>query len=312
MNIGDIRRIAVVGAGLMGHAIAQEFALTGYEVHTYNRSEEKLQQAEKNIRANLHMLMTIGMVTQEQTEQVLNNIHPSIVLEDVVADADVVIESVAENLELKREIFRQLDALCPERTILATNSSTLVPSLLASATRRPHKVVGAHYFYPPHLLPLVEVVCGPETSDETISIIRDLLIRAGKSPAVVRKEVPGFLGNRLQAAILREAISIVQRGIATPEDVDIVVKTGFGRRYAAAGPFEIAEIQGLDLLSAAAPYLMPDLESSPELAPVLKEKVERGELGMKTGKGFYEWTPESAEALKQRIARVLIQIAQFD
>ena len=311
MKVDDIRSIAIVGAGLMGHAMAQEFALAGYEVHTYNRTEEKLQQTIKSIQANLQMLISLGMVSQEQAEQVLKNIHPGTVLKDVVADADVVIESVFENLKLKQEIFQELDKLCPERTILATNSSTLVPSKLASVTQRPDKVLGTHYFNPPHLLPLVEVVCSSETSDETITTICDLLTKVGKSPAIVRKEVPGFIGNRLQAALVREALSIVEQGIASPEDVDLVIKKGFGRRYAAAGVFEILEIAGWDLVLAATPYVLPYIENSTEISPLVKDKVDRGELGVKTGKGFYEWTPESAEALKQRIGRALVKIAQF-
>lgn len=311
MKVDDIRSIAIVGAGLMGHAMAQEFALAGYEVHTYNRTEEKLQHTIKSIQANLQMLRSLGMVSQEQTEQVPKNIHPSTVFKDVVVGTDVVIESVFENLELKQEIFQELDKLCPEHTILATNSSTLVPSKLASVTQRPDKVIGTHYFNPPHLLPLVEVVCGPETSDETITTICDLLTKVGKSPAIVRKEVPGFIGNRLQAALLREALSIVEQGVASPQDVDVVIKKGFGRRYAAAGVFEIFEIAGWDLIFAAAPYLLPYIENSTELSPLVKDRVGRGELGVKTGKGFYEWTPESAEALKQRIERALVKIAQL-
>ena len=187
----------------------------------------------------------------------------------------------------------------------------MVPSKLASVTQRPDKVIGTHYFNPPHLLPLVEVVCGPETSDETITTICDLLTKVGKSPAIVRKEVPGFIGNRLQAALLREALSIVEQGVASPQDVDIVIKKGFGRRYAAAGVFEIFEIAGWDLVFAAASYLLPYIENSTELSPLVKDRVGRGELGVKTGKGFYEWTPESAEALKQRIGRTLVKIAQL-
>ena len=187
----------------------------------------------------------------------------------------------------------------------------MLPSKLASVTRRPDKVLVAHYFNPPYLLPLVEVVRHKETSDETVTTIYDLLTKVGKNPAIVQKEVPGFIGNRLQAALLREALSIVERGIASPQDVDTVVKNGFGRRYAAAGPFEIFEIVGWDLVLAAAQYLIPDTEPSTEISPLLREKVERGELGVKTGKGFYEWTQESAEALKQRIGQVLVKIAQL-
>jgi 3-hydroxybutyryl-CoA dehydrogenase len=311
IDVDDISRLAIVGAGLMGHGIAQEFALAGYEVHIHDITEGKLQKAIKNIQANLKMLIEIGTVTQKQAESVMKNIHPSTELKDMVVEVDVVIEAVLENLELKQEIFQKLDQLCPKHTILASNTSTLMPNMLASTTQRPDKVLVTHYFNPPYLLPLVEIVRHKETSDETVTTIYDLLTRVGKSPVIVQKEVPGFVGNRLQYALFREALSIVEQGIATPQDVDTIVKTGFGRRYAAAGPFEIWELAGWDLILAATQYILPDLESSTGMSPVLKDKVETGDLGVKTGKGFYDWTPESAEALKQKIGQILVKIAQI-
>jgi len=311
MLVDDIKRIAVVGAGLMGHGIAQEFALAGCEVHLNDLTEEKLQQAMEDIQANLQRLTTFGLVTQEQAESTPARIHTSTVLGEVVADADLVVEAVFENLELKQQLFQQLDNLCPERTILASNTSTLMPSLLASATGRPDRVLVTHYYNPPYLVPLVEVVRGPGTSDEVIETIYELLAKVGKSPVIVQKEAPGFIGNRLQIALFREALSIVERGIASPQDVDTVVRNGIGRRWAAAGPFEIWGIAGWDLIHAAWLYLVPHIESSTKVPSLLKEKVEQGELGVKTGKGFYEWTPESAEALTRRIAQALIEIAQW-
>jgi 3-hydroxybutyryl-CoA dehydrogenase len=172
-------------------------------------------------------------------------------------------------------------------------------------------VLIAHYFNPPYLLPLVELVRHPATSDATVATMHDLLTKVGKKPAIVQKEVVGFIGNRLQAALFREAISLVERGIASAQDVDTVVKNGFGRRYAAAGPFEVWELAGWDFILAASRYLTPTLESSSEISALLQEKVARGELGTKTGQGFYEWTPESVEALKKRIGQALATIAQL-
>lgn len=311
MNVDDVKRLAIVGAGLMGHGIAQEFALAGYQVHIHDVDEDKLQTATENIKANVHMLLETGKIIPEIAESALTNIHTGTELKDAVTKADVVIEAVFENLELKQEIFKKLDRLCPAHTIFASNTSTLMPSMLASATQRPAKVLVTHYFNPPHLLPLVEVVRHKETSDETVNLIYDLLTAIGKSPAIVQKEVPGFIGNRLQLALFREALAIVEQGIASPSDVDLVVKTGFGRRYTAAGPFEIWEIAGWDLVMAVTQYLLPDLESSKQISPLLKEKIEAGELGVKTGKGFYDWTPESAEALKEKIGRALTTIAEL-
>jgi 3-hydroxybutyryl-CoA dehydrogenase len=311
MQVDDITNIAVVGSGLMGHGIAQEFALAGFNVNINDISKEKLDLAMKNIRENLQMLIDIGSITEEQADATLENIASTTGLEDTVSAADVVIEAVSENLELKKDIFARLDRFCSKHAILASNTSSLMPSKLASSTRRPDKVLVTHYFNPPYLLPLVEIVRHDETSDETVSVIYDLLKKVGKSPAIVQKEAPGFVGNRLQMALFREALSIVEQGIAKPEDVDIVVKTGFGRRYAAAGPFEIWGLAGWDLILNIARYLLPDLESSTEMPPLLKSKVESGELGAKTNKGFYEWTHESAEALKQKMADMLVEIEKM-
>jgi 3-hydroxybutyryl-CoA dehydrogenase len=186
-----------------------------------------------------------------------------------------------------------------------------MPSKFASVTRRPDKVLVVHYFNPPLLIPLVEVVRGEDTSNETVTTVCDLLTQMGKSPVVVEKEAPGFIVNRLQVALLREALSLVRQGIASPRDVDTAMKTSMGRRWAVAGVFEVFDLAGWDVLQAIVSEVLPHVESSSEVPALLQEKVERDELGVKTGQGFYEWTPETAEALKQRIAKALIAIAQW-
>ena len=308
MKADEIRQIAVVGAGLMGHGIAQEFALFGYDVRLHSRSEESLQKALQNIRDNLDRVVELGLVTREEAASVPTRIRTGTHLAETVQDADLVIESVYEDLALKRQIFAALDQACPQRTILASNTSGLMPSEFASVTRRRDKVLVAHYANPPYLIPLVEIVPTEWTSDATIATVSDLLNKLGKRTIVVRREVPGFILNRLQVALLREALWLVENGVATPQDVDVGIKSSIGRRWAVAGIFEIFEIAGWDLLMAIASGIQPHLASAPEVSPVLREKVERGELGVKTGKGFYEWTPESAAELKQRIATALIKI----
>ena len=310
MKVEEIHRIAVIGAGLMGHGIAQEFALAGYDVRLHDVDAGKLRKAGQNIQRNLDMLAGLGLVTKAQAESSRRRIIDCTVMNDAVEEADLVVEAVFEDLNLKQETFRILDESCPPRTILASNTSTLLPGLLASATDRPDRVLVAHYFNPPYLLPLVEIVRHAKTSEETVRTLYGLLKKIGKTPVIVQKEVPGFVGNRLQAALFREALSIVQEGVATPEDVDIVVKNGFGRRLAASGVFEIWEIAGWDLISSVCENLFPDLNASTVIPPLLKGMVDRGELGTKTGKGFYQWTPESTMALKERIARILSKIAQ--
>ena len=311
MKPDEIRNVAVIGAGLMGHGIALEFALGGLDVRLHDISREKLDEGMLNIRKDFSMLVAAHLATQQQADAALQNIHPSIILEEVAVNVDVVVEAVFENLEIKRSIFSRLDAICQPGAIFSSNTSTLLPSSIASATRRPDKVLVTHYFNPPFLLPLVEVVRGAQTSDETITVIVEFLKKLGKSPALVQKEVPGFIGNRLQMAMLREALSLIERGIASPQDIDVVIKNSFGRRLSTAGVFEIFEIAGWDLIRQVALNLLPSIASSTELSPILQDKVERGELGVKTGKGFYQWTPESSEALRHRISTALINIQKF-
>ena len=211
---------------------------------------------------------------------------------------------------MKRPLFAKLDALCPDRTILASNTSTILPSALAAATGRSDRVLVAHYFNPPHLLPLVELVRHAGVSDQTVATMHALFTKIGKAPAIVQKELPGFIGNRLQFALFREAMALVEAGIATPADVDTVVKTGFGRRYAAAGPFEIWAAAGWDIVLASGENVVANLSTAGEVSHLIRDKVEAGDLGMKTGKGFVEWTPEGIEAAKRRMGQMLITIAQ--
>ena len=311
MNVDDIRQVAVVGAGLMGHGISLVFALGGYQVRLNDLSEESLQQATANIRTNLDTLRRMGLLDGRQAAGAPDRIRTSTSLHDTVADADVVIEAVFEDLDLKRRVFGELDELSPERTILASNTSTFMSSQLAPATGRPDKVVVANWWNPPYLLPLVEVVRGPETSNDTVETLAELLTKAGKRPVVLQKESLGFIGNRMQIALLREAISIVERGIASAEDVDTVVKNSFGRRLAVAGPFEVFDIAGWDTIRAILSQLIPEIESSRDVPALIEEMVDKGDLGLKSGQGFYPWTSEAAASLRQRIAQALATIEQL-
>ena len=311
MAAEKIQKIAVAGAGLMGHGIAQEFAAAGYQVKMYDLSDDALHQAQQRIESNLLLLQEAELVTAAQSQKALENLSASTKLDEVVGDADLVVEAIAEKLEVKQEIFRRFDEWCPQHTILASNTSTFMPSKLAQVTGRADKVLVTHYFNPPFLMPLVEIVRSPATSETTIKTVYDLLEGLGKSPVVVQKEVPGFIGNRIQAAALREALALVEEGVATPQEVDTVIKTSIGRRWAVAGVFEIAEIAGLDLKLAIVEQLFPEIASTQEVSHLLRDKVAQGDLGFKSGKGFYEWPLEAAEALRQRVAHALIEIARW-
>lgn len=307
----DIQRIAVIGAGLMGHGIALEFAAYGYDVALHDCDPAQLERAAGAIAQGLDRLRDQGRISGGMAAAAPDRIVAGTDLAAAVGDVDLIVEAAPEDLALKQRLFGQIDAAAPVGAIVASNTSTFMPSQLAPATNRPQRVLVAHYFNPPHLLPLVELVRGPETSDATIETMRSLYRGIGKQPAVVQREALGFVGNRLQNALLREALAIVEAGVATPEDIDTIVKSGFGRRLAVAGPFEIADAGGVDVWLTVAGLLFPDLAISAAPPAFAREIVTRGDLGLKTGRGFYDWTPEEAAALRERMGQGLAAIARL-
>ncbi len=311
MDVGEIRKIGVVGAGLMGHGIAQEFAMADYDVALHDISEEMLIQAQANMRRNLGIMAEAGMVSRQSADSVPDAVRFSVNLSEVVGDADYIVEAITEDLPLKQRVFAEMDKLCPDHTVMASNSSTFMPSSVASATMRPDKVLVTHYFNPPHFVPLVEVVRHAGTSDSTFNTAMRLLERIGKRPVCVRKEVPGFIGNRLQFALLRECLSLVEQRVATPQDIDAVVKNSFGRRLAVAGPFEVFDAAGWDTIFAILTELAPDLDASDTASEVAAQNVRQGRLGLKSGAGFYDWSTEDGQRLRDRIAHALIEIEKW-
>ncbi len=295
----------------MGHGIAIEFALAGYDVRLHSRSEESLERAREMIGDGLERLRDLGRVSEQQAESVPGLVRMSTDLGELVGDADLVIESIYEDIDAKTKLFAQLSELCPDRTILASNTSSFLPSRLAAATTRPEKVINAHFLNPPFFVPLVEVVPTEETSKETTSVVMELLTTLGKQPILVEREAPGFVASRLQMALLREALWLVENEVASAEDVDKAISAGLGRRWATAGVLQVLEVAGWDLISRVAADVFPHLSNADDPA-LLLEMVERGDIGVKVGKGFYDWTPEKAEELRRRIAQGLVEIDRLD
>lgn len=312
MTLEEILHIAVIGAGLMGHGIAQEFATAGYTVHLHDITDEKLATAQAQIEENLHLLAENGIITAENIASTLQRIQTTTDLVEVAENADFVVEAVTENLPLKQQIFSELDAICQPHTILASNTTALMPSQIGAKAQRRDKILNTHYFNPPYLIPLVELIPSPETSADTVSVTKELLMHVGKTPAVLEKEALGFVGPRLQAALIREAIFIVEQGIASAETIDLVVRNSFGRRLSAAGPFEVFELAGWDLVLAAFEELYRELNSSTEINPLLRDMVEAGKVGVKYREGFYKWNDENLQALRDRMNRALIQQAKAE
>jgi 3-hydroxybutyryl-CoA dehydrogenase len=292
-----MEKIAVIGAGLMGHGIAQVFAVKGHKVAIHDPSPEALAGVPERICANLRSL---GL-----DESFVERISLHDTLKDAVKDADIVFEAAPENIALKQGIFEQMSAMTHAGCILASNTSVIPIGEIAARAVNPGRILGTHWWNPPYLIPLVEVIQAPCTGTVYIEKCMDILQRAGKAAVHVKRDVPGFVGNRLQHALWREAISIVAAGICDAETVDLVVKNSFGMRLPVLGPLENADLVGLDLTLAIHNVILRHLEASPEPSPLLERYTAGQRLGMKTGRGFYEWTPESAQRVRNRLTRHL-------
>ncbi len=299
MKVDEIRNICNLGTGTMGFGTALLFAMNGYTVRMFGRSDASIERGFASIRDALGMYKENGLVAEETIPAILERIIGCTTLEDATRDADFVIESIAENLDTKREVWTRVEELTGPDTIFATNTSGLSPSAIAEPLKRKENFVVAHFWNPPHLVPLVEVVPGQYTAKETVEVTWKLIEKIGKKPVALKREALGFIGNRLQLALLREALYIVEQGIATPEAVDTAVKYSIGRRLATTGPLESADLGGLDIFCNIASYLNADLCNESGPSAMLKDAVKDNRLGAKTGTGIYDWTPESLAKIKR-------------
>jgi 3-hydroxybutyryl-CoA dehydrogenase len=292
-------RIAVVGAGLMGHGIAQVFALAGHAVTIYDSVAATLDSAKVRIATNLKDL--------GDDPSALERVTPKDELADAVRDADYVVEAVLEDLPQKQKLFGEIERHVRPDTILASNTSVIPITRIMGGLKRRGRALGTHWWNPPYLVPLVEVIGTQWTTQSAIDWTIRLHADAGKTPVHVKKDVPGFVGNRLQHALWRECIALVQNGICDAETVDTVIKASFGRRLAVLGPLENADLVGTDLTLAIHKTVLPDLDRTPGPSPYLEQLVADGKLGMKSGEGFRTWTAEQQAALRLRVLQHLKQ-----
>ena len=301
MELSQIKNITVVGSGIMGHGIAQTFALGGYEVTLNDLTDDLLNKAVQQIRSNLNTFVEFGITTSGGTEKALSRIKTSKNLKEAASESDFVVEALPEVMELKKRIVKELDETCPSHTIIASNTSGLSLTEMVSDIRRRDQAIIAHWYNPPHIIPVVEIVKGRYTSDQTLDLVYQLLMSIGKKPVKILKEVPGFLGNRLQFALYREALYCLKEGIASAEDIDLAVKGSYGFRLPTLGPLETSDFGGLDTYLHIAEYLFKEIDRSTEPPEFLREKVKQGKLGVKAGEGFFRYTPEEAEKkIKER------------
>jgi 3-hydroxyacyl-CoA dehydrogenase len=289
----------------MGHGIAQVLALGGCKVVLQDVDRSILENALEKIRANFQVLGDARWVGRASAEKALARISTTTDLEEAAARADFVTEAVSEDLELKRRIFERLDAATPEHAILASNTSTLKITDIGAHLRKSDRVVTTHWFNPPYLVPVVEIVRGEKTSAETVDLTSEFLKKMGKEPVRVLKEVPGFLINRIQTAMFREVLSLLEMGVAEPAEIDRAVMGSFALRLPINGPLKTVDLGGLDIWYKGMKYLYPFFDNSREPQKVMREKVEAGFLGRKTGKGFYEYAPGGGDEERERDRKMI-------
>ncbi|MGH9720129.1 MAG: 3-hydroxyacyl-CoA dehydrogenase family protein [Bryobacteraceae bacterium] len=301
---------AVIGTGMMGPGIAGTLALGGVRASIVSRSAESARKGLDAAHGQIGLLEQSGLVSAERAGRARELLDATDAFDDAIRRADLVIESAPENMEFKQELFARLDAIARPDAVLTTNTSGLSITAIASRCRRPERILTTHFWNPPHLMPLVEIVLGEKTLREIAEKVRALLAHCGKVPVVVKKDRPGQLGNRLQMAMVREAIHIVAEGIADAEDVDTAARSGFGLRLPVYGIFEHQDMVGLDMGFSIVDYVSRDLYNKPQAPDLMKEKVARGELGVKAGRGFYDWSKKDAAAVRARRDRFVLEFLQ--
>ena len=303
----EIKNILIAGGGMMGKNIAYVFASEpSYRVGVYDLYPTDVFGG---IRKNCAQLLEKGVITAEELEDRLSRIEFTTDLDsELVSRADLVVEAVFEDMGVKRDTFAKLEARCRPDTIFCTNTSVMSPSEISAELKYRERFVGTHFWNPGHLIPLVEVVKSDATSDETAQTVMDVLKRVGKEPVLCKKDVPGFIANRMQHALWREAISIVENGIADAETVDKAVRYSFGLRLPQLGPLENSDMVGTELTYSIHDYVLQDLEDSHRPSPLLEQMKAEGKLGFKSGEGFLRWMPETVEQCNADLNEYLIKM----
>jgi len=300
-----IRKVAIAGAGVMGSAIAQYFAERGLEVLVYDIVQASLDKIDENVRVNQELLIERGQLTEKQAQEARARICTSSDMQDF-AQADLIIEAIIEKMEIKQSFFKQLEEICRPDTIFATNTSSLSVNGICALMETKERFIGANWWTPAHIIPLIEIVRADATSDDTVRRLYDFFESVGKKPIVANREVKGFIGNRIQFAVMREAMNIVESGYASMEDVDRVLHYGLGLRYAVLGPFQTADYGGVDTFFHISDVLFPDLSNRTDANDIIRNLYREGKYGVKTGEGFYQYTPEEIqEGMKRRDEQLL-------
>lgn len=314
--MGEVRRIAVLGAGIMGHGIAQSFLMGGYPVKLYDIAPAILETARSHIEKNLILFRQAELIEDEDIRAALQELATTTDLRDAVEASDFIVEAAPEDLALKQELFERVEALCARETIIASNTSSLTLSAIGERVEHKDRLVITHWFNPPHIVPTVEVVRGEGTSDETVETAYALLEKIRKVPVRIQEELPGFLINRIQIAMAREVLDLYERGVANAEDIDKAVRGSIGFRLASIGPLLTIDLAGVGLWLKVCENLLPHIQSSTEPPKALQRLVSEGHDGIKSGKGFYDYAVEFSsgaldESVRQRDREFLNRLKEL-
>jgi 3-hydroxybutyryl-CoA dehydrogenase len=308
--MSDIKQVAVIGAGTMGHSLAQVFAQGGYAVWLADIDEAILSKARRMIASNLKTLVETGCFPETEVPGAIRRIRTTTRIEEAGQDADLVIEAIVEDIPAKRELFKNLDRFCPSHTILASNTSYLNIFEFVE-TNRPEKILITHWFAPPHIIPLIEIVRGPRTSQETVDAVEDLVLSLGKKPIVISKFLPGFIANRLQSALTQEVLFLLDNGYATAEDIDAAAKNSFALRTPILGLVKRFDFAGLDLTQKILRNRQYEPPRLIDHSPQVDRLVAQGKLGAKTGCGFFDYGNRSTEEITQERDEKLIRLREY-
>jgi 3-hydroxyacyl-CoA dehydrogenase len=308
INADRIKTVAVAGAGTMGPGIATTFATHGFETRLSEIKEEALEKAKATTETIYNVLTGAGFMTAEQAATGRSNLTFFLDPEEAITGADFVVESIPEKLEIKQSFFQQAEGWVADEVVLASNTSGIPITRLAEVCRVPERVIGTHWSNPPHIIPVIEVIRGEKTADSTAQTAWELSEKIGMIPAEVKRDVAGFVENRVLYAIMREALHLVEEGIASPDAVDTIVKWGIGYKLAAIPPLQLLDVAGLDIYNSVASYLNADLSTNPGVSSAIIERVEKGDLGIKTGRGLFEYKADEIPGLMQRRMKLLLAL----
>ncbi len=295
MKLEDIKNITVLGSGIMGHGIAQSFLMGGYPVMLFDISDAILATAKAHVKKNLELFSKSGLIKEEDIEASLQKLSTTTDLEEAVGSADFIIEAAPEDIDLKQDLFEKIESFCSEEAIIASNTSSLTLQAIGERVKNKSRLVVTHWFNPPHIVPTVEVVKNEETSDETVDVAYQLMEKIRKAPVKINWEIPGFIVNRIQIAMVREVLNLYKMGVAGAADIDRAVKGSMGFRLASIGPLLTMDLGGVKLWRSVCANLLPQIDSGTEPSAALDDLIAEGHDGIKSGKGFYDYTTDFSQ-----------------